>query len=76
MSPGALDEMFLTGNKTTRPKVIEQEHGKICSNCQQPFKLLATIKPDGKGGWRHPEKCGKELDDLKVRRATISRQEK
>ena len=37
-----------------------------CSNCNETFKTGEQIKPDGKGGWRHPSKCGSELIGLKV----------
>ena len=39
-----------------------------CSNCGGELHAGEAIKPDGKGGWRHPSKCGAELRDLQVRR--------
>lgn len=37
-----------------------------CSNCGEPLQAGEAIKPDGKGGWRHPSKCGDELRGMKV----------
>ena len=39
-----------------------------CSNCGETLHTGEAIQPDGRGGFRHPSKCGKELDDLKIRR--------
>lgn len=47
----------------------------LCSNCNGPIKTLATIVPDGKGGWRHAEKCGAELEGMRVRRPVLPWQE-
>ena len=44
---------------------------EICSNCNEPFRVAEQTKPDGKGGWRHPGKCGAEWDGFKVTRAQL-----
>lgn len=46
----------------------------ICANCNEPFSLGEQIKKDADGRWRHPSKCGAELDDLKVRKPRVTTQ--
>jgi hypothetical protein len=41
----------------------------ICSNCGEPIKVIATMKKDAGGNWRHAELCGEELRGLKVTRS-------
>jgi hypothetical protein len=44
-----------------------REGVQTCSNCGEPLRTGEAIKPDGRGGWRHPSKCGNEWRDLVVR---------
>ena len=47
----------------------EKPGRQTCSNCGEAAQLGEAIKPDGKGGWRHPSKCGSELDGFRVKRS-------
>jgi hypothetical protein len=38
-----------------------------CSNCDEPLRIGEQMLADGKGGWRHPSKCGAELVGFKVK---------
>ncbi|MBY0562455.1 hypothetical protein [Hyphomicrobium sp.] len=38
-----------------------------CANCGEDIAMGATIKQTKDGRWRHAEKCGPELEDMKVR---------
>lgn len=44
---------------------------EICSNCNEPFRVAEQTKPDGKGGWRHPGKCGAEWDGVRISRRLL-----
>lgn len=46
---------------------------EVCSNCNEPLRAGEQIKPDGRGGWRHPSKCGDELDGMTVARLDRSK---